>query len=54
MGALAEFEHNLKRERTIAGLQAARRRGKTPGRKPKLTAKDVSAARAMLREEDRR
>ncbi|EBA00629.1 invertase/recombinase like protein [Marinobacter sp. ELB17] len=26
-GALAEFEHNLIRERTIAGLQTARARG---------------------------
>ena len=32
MGALAEFERNLIRERTQAGLAAARRRGRKPGR----------------------
>src|SRR3954469_21996081 len=31
-GALAEFERNLTKERTIAGLVAARARGKTGGR----------------------
>lgn len=36
-GALAEFERNLIRERTQAGLAAARARGKKGGRKPKLT-----------------
>jgi DNA invertase Pin-like site-specific DNA recombinase len=34
-GALAEFERNLIRERTLAGLQAARARGRNGGR-PKL------------------
>lgn len=34
-GALAEFERNLIKERTMAGLQAARARGRTGGR-PKL------------------
>src|SRR5215218_6596234 len=36
-GALAEFERNLIRERTSAGLNAARERGKKGGR-PKLAA----------------
>jgi DNA invertase Pin-like site-specific DNA recombinase len=35
-GALAEFERNLITERTMAGLQAARARGRKGGR-PKLT-----------------
>ena len=35
-GALAEFERNLIRERTIAGLDAARARGRLGGR-PELT-----------------
>ena len=35
-GALAEFERNLIKERTIAGLDAARARGRKGGR-PKLT-----------------
>ena len=33
-GALAEFERNLIRERTRAGLEAARQRGRKGGRKP--------------------
>lgn len=36
-GALAEFERNLIRERTHAGLKAARARGKMGGRPKKLT-----------------
>lgn len=35
-GALAEFERNLIRERTLAGLQAARARGRMGGRPRKL------------------
>lgn len=38
-GALAEFERNLIRERTQAGLQAARARGRSGGR-PKALNKD--------------
>jgi DNA invertase Pin-like site-specific DNA recombinase len=37
--ALAEFERNLIRERTRAGLEAARARGRKGGRKPKHDAK---------------
>lgn len=36
-GALAEFERNLIRERTMAGLAAARARGKVGGRKKALS-----------------
>jgi len=36
-GALAEFERNLIRERTHAGLQAARARGRKGGRPKKLS-----------------
>lgn len=35
-GALAEFERNLIRDRTMAGLEAARARGKKGGRRYKL------------------
>lgn len=35
--SLAEFERELTRERTNAGLQSARRRGQTLGRKPGLS-----------------
>jgi DNA invertase Pin-like site-specific DNA recombinase len=38
-GALAEFERNLLRERTKAGLNAARARGRTGGRPKALDAK---------------
>jgi DNA invertase Pin-like site-specific DNA recombinase len=48
LGAIAEFERTLIIERTRAGLTAARRRGRTLGRKPKLNAADIAAARAMM------
>lgn len=47
-GALAEFEHSLIRERTIAGLAAARARGRKGGRKPVLSKADIRKAVAML------
>jgi DNA invertase Pin-like site-specific DNA recombinase len=46
--ALAEFERSIIRERTLAGLAAARARGARPGRKPALDAKDIAAAKALL------
>jgi len=51
-GALAEFERSIIRERTKAGLDAARARGKKGGRPPALAAKDVAAAKAMLSDPD--
>jgi DNA invertase Pin-like site-specific DNA recombinase len=45
--ALSEFERNLIRERTHAGLVAARARGRKGGRKPKLDAKDIKQIRAL-------
>ncbi len=47
-GALAEFERTVIRERTSAGLQAARERGKKGGRPRILGPKDLAAAKAML------
>ena len=47
-GAMAEFERSIIRERTKAGLDAARARGRTGGRPPALSAKDISAAKALL------
>jgi DNA invertase Pin-like site-specific DNA recombinase len=47
-GALAEFERRLIRERTQAGLAAARHTGRTGGRPPKLTEDDLEIARALL------
>lgn len=49
-GALAEFERGVIRERTAAGLAAARARGRTGGRPPALVAKDLAVARALLRD----
>ncbi len=37
--AMAEFERDMIRERTMAGLEAARARGRVGGAKPKLTPK---------------
>jgi DNA invertase Pin-like site-specific DNA recombinase len=46
-GALAEFERNLIRERTTAGLTAARARGKKGGRPKILTGKKLSIAQDL-------
>lgn len=43
-GALAEFERELIRERTNAGLAAARARGRKGGRRPKYSDKKIAAA----------
>jgi DNA invertase Pin-like site-specific DNA recombinase len=48
MGALAEFERSLIVERTQAGLQAAKKRGRKLGRPTKLTAAQAGHARALL------
>src|SRR5256714_13504038 len=45
-GALAEFERNLMKERTVAGLNAARARGRTGGRpKQNPDARKIALAR---------
>lgn len=46
--ALSEFERNLIRERTQGGLVAARARGRSGGRKPKLDDKKLKEIRALL------
>ena len=48
--ALAEFERSVIRERTAAGLEAARARGRKGGRPRRLSAADLAAARALLRD----
>lgn len=45
--ALAEFERNLIRERTLVGLASARARGRNGGRKPKLDAAGIRQLKAM-------
>jgi len=46
-GALAEFERQLIRDRTLAGLAAARARGRVGGRPRSMTAAKLRLARAM-------
>ena len=46
-GALAEFERDIIRERTQAGLQAARARGKKGGRPKVLKDKKVAIAQKL-------
>ena len=48
--ALAEFERNLIRERTKAGLDAARARGRKGGRKPSLDELQTREIKALLRD----
>ncbi len=47
-GALAEFERDLIKERTNAGLKAARARGRNGGRPRKLSPKKLQQARALI------
>jgi len=51
-GALAEFEKELIRERTMAGLKAARARGRKGGRKFKLTKAKVRLAQVAMKNRD--
>lgn len=48
--ALAEFERSLIQERTKAGLQAARARGRKGGRPKKMTPEQARKAKAMLKD----
>jgi DNA invertase Pin-like site-specific DNA recombinase len=50
-GALAEFERELIRERTQAGLKAARARGRTGGRPKAMDAAMIRMAKALLEDE---
>ena len=50
MGALAQFERDLIRERTLAGLKAARERGHLGGRPRKLTDADMKLARSLMKD----
>ena len=49
-GALAEFERNLIRDRTHAGLAAARARGRKGGRRKKLGEKQRAVAVDLYRQ----
>jgi DNA invertase Pin-like site-specific DNA recombinase len=50
--ALAEFERDVIRERTMAGLTAARARGRVGGRKPVLTPSLLRRAEAAMKKRD--
>ena len=51
-GALAEFERELIRERTKAGIAAARARGRMGGRKFNLTKAQVRLAEVAMKNRD--
>ena len=48
-GALAEFERELIRERTQAGLEAARKRGRVGGRPRAMSEEDVEVAQSLMK-----
>lgn len=48
--ALAQFERDLIRERTVAKLAAARARGRKGGRPPKLSAEKLRVAQRLLKD----
>jgi DNA invertase Pin-like site-specific DNA recombinase len=47
-GALGQFERDLIRERTRAGLAAATARGRKGGRKPVVSAEKLERARGLI------
>ena len=53
VGAFAEFERAMLRERTKAGLDAAREEGRIGGRRPKLSPQQQSEIRKMVSKGDK-
>src|SRR5215208_6832652 len=51
-GALAEFERNIIRERTSAGLEASRTRGRTGGRPKSLTSSKQALAQKLYADKE--
>jgi len=51
-GALAQFEREVIRDRTVAGLASARARGRVGGRPLKLTADQVRTGRRLYEERE--
>ncbi len=49
--ALTEFERNIIRERTVAGLEAARARGRVGGRPKAMDQQKLTVARALIRDQ---
>ena len=52
IGAMAEYERNLIRERTMAGLKAARARGRMGGRPKALDKSQVKVAIALANDSE--
>ncbi len=50
--SIAEFERDVIRERTMAGLEAARARGRKGGRKPIMDQKKVALASRMMQDRE--
>src|SRR5439155_13604791 len=53
VGAFAEFERAMLKERTKAGLDAAREEGRMGGRRPKLSDQQQSEIRKMITKGDK-
>jgi DNA invertase Pin-like site-specific DNA recombinase len=53
-GALAQYERALTRERVVAGLAAAKRRGRVGGRPPAIAGEKLEAVIAALKGARRR
>lgn len=51
-GSVAEFERDLILERTMAGLEAARARGRKGGRKPVMNDMSISLAAKLMRDRE--
>lgn len=51
--SLAEFERQVIRERTMAGLKAARARGRNGGRRHKLTPQQIEIGRSLAADPER-
>lgn len=52
LGSLAEFERDLIRERTVAGLERARAAGRVGGRRPALTGAKLDTALRLYDERE--
>jgi DNA invertase Pin-like site-specific DNA recombinase len=51
-GAVAEFERDLILERTMAGMEAARARGRKGGRKPAMDEGKIALASKLMRDRE--
>lgn len=50
--SMAEFERDVIRERTMAGLEAARTRGRKVGRKPAMNERKIALASKLMNDRD--